>query len=412
MMGAKEVTNSVATERSVPQEIPHENELLKLVDAVRELERDFKLERGFNIFEALNITKQEIRHSRFLAYLLDPQESHGLGDRFLRRILMAAAENHPCLPVPRITLFTQELSNVTVYCERDHFDIAVDLPSLCLLFVIENKVDSHESENQLKNYKERANYRYPDRKFLGSFLTPDGYEGEDADWGALSYSQVVAEIRAILFEATPNADVLIAINHYINLVERNIVTSPALIDACKKIYRTHKAAFELIIEHGQETPLAMAFQGFSTNHSELEATTNRAGIVFFLHKDWKSITNANVADRGRWSSDFPVLFWFRLRDKKLQLTLEVGPILQKAGNERDVLVKNLRTEYSSNREKTSLIFTRVLSMSASLEEDPSSDDVQEAMESLWNKLEKIHGGAQPVTDIVKAWAVKPPSDSQ
>ena len=31
----------------------------------------------FNIFDALRIERMEIRHSNFLAWLLDPNESHG-----------------------------------------------------------------------------------------------------------------------------------------------------------------------------------------------------------------------------------------------------------------------------------------------------------------------------------------------
>ena len=32
----------------------------------------------FNLFEALGIVRQEIRHSDFLAFLLDPRQNHGL----------------------------------------------------------------------------------------------------------------------------------------------------------------------------------------------------------------------------------------------------------------------------------------------------------------------------------------------
>ena len=40
-----------------------------------------------NIFQILRITKNEIRHSNFLSWLLDPNESHKLGDIFLKRFL-------------------------------------------------------------------------------------------------------------------------------------------------------------------------------------------------------------------------------------------------------------------------------------------------------------------------------------
>lgn len=33
-----------------------------------------------NIFRSLSIARMEIRHSNFIAYLLDPRGTHGLGD--------------------------------------------------------------------------------------------------------------------------------------------------------------------------------------------------------------------------------------------------------------------------------------------------------------------------------------------
>jgi hypothetical protein len=42
----------------------------------------------FNIFRVLKAAKHEIRHSNMLAWLLDQDESHGLGNRFFRRWLM------------------------------------------------------------------------------------------------------------------------------------------------------------------------------------------------------------------------------------------------------------------------------------------------------------------------------------
>lgn len=40
-----------------------------------------------NIFSILGIGESEIRHSNFLSWLLDPNESHELGNRFLIKIL-------------------------------------------------------------------------------------------------------------------------------------------------------------------------------------------------------------------------------------------------------------------------------------------------------------------------------------
>ena len=40
-----------------------------------------------NIFHILKISNTEIRHSNFLSWLLDPSQSHKMGDIFLKRFL-------------------------------------------------------------------------------------------------------------------------------------------------------------------------------------------------------------------------------------------------------------------------------------------------------------------------------------
>ena len=41
----------------------------------------------FNIFEAVGVVRQELRHSDFLAFLLDPRQNHRLDDAFVQRLL-------------------------------------------------------------------------------------------------------------------------------------------------------------------------------------------------------------------------------------------------------------------------------------------------------------------------------------
>jgi hypothetical protein len=55
-----------------------------------ELERLEVLLDEFNIFEALGAVKVELRHSEFLAFLMNPIQSHGLRDVFVKRFLQKA----------------------------------------------------------------------------------------------------------------------------------------------------------------------------------------------------------------------------------------------------------------------------------------------------------------------------------
>ena len=147
--------------------IDYEDEFLAAIDDLRNFERTHKLTTRFNFFEAVNMTRQETRHSRFLSFLLNPQELHRLNDSFLRSVLIAAANEHPSSPVSRLDFSIRDLSDAIVYCERDHFDISIQIPSLKLLVVIENKIDASEGLDQLRRYRELALKRYADYNFMG-----------------------------------------------------------------------------------------------------------------------------------------------------------------------------------------------------------------------------------------------------
>ena len=52
-----------------------------------------------NIFQILRISNNEIRHSNFLSWLLDPNQSHKLGDVFLKRFLREIFSSNKLSPI-------------------------------------------------------------------------------------------------------------------------------------------------------------------------------------------------------------------------------------------------------------------------------------------------------------------------
>ena len=380
-----------------------EQDFLNLMNVLSDFERKFSIRKGFNLFEALNITRQEIRHSRFLAYLLDPNETHGLNDRFLRAILLAVLNENPDARVKRLSVALEDLSDASVYCERDHFDITVQIPALNLLFVIENKVGAAESELQLETYRKRALERYGEYEFLGCFLTPTGYEGTDESWSTLSYGKVCRELALLSEQEILATDVKVALQHYVELVQRRIMASPELIQACRQIYIKHRAAIDLIIEHGQQTTLASAFDQFAEKRPGIEKFGLRSNVVFFQHQSWLHLPGRPQACRETiWTSDFPVRFWFRLENARLSLVLEVGPLLNPSSEQSwNQLVQMIGQRFEGKSPRGAK-YTRVKRYDIPLSDDASVDEVAEAMERAWSKL---GGDKAPelVSAAVQAW---------
>ncbi|MBK4735229.1 PDDEXK-like family protein [Noviherbaspirillum pedocola] len=366
-----------------------ETELLSLLESLEHFEHTSSLSSQFNIFEAVNMARQEIRHSRFLAYLLDPSQPHGLDDRFLKAVIFAAAENHTLLPIPKLQLAIADYSEARVYCERDHFDISVEIPDLKLLFVIENKIGAGEREGQLIDYRKNAQKLYPEYKFFGCFLTADGYVGEDMEWASLSYSAITSSLRKLEQTGMLSPAVQMAIDHYVKLIEKRVMASKELIEACKRIYRQHRTALDLIYEHGSESLLGQAYIEFQEKHPSLgSALELRKEFLSFVPKSWANMENFDVADLSKWKTSCPIKFWLTTDAEHLHLKLEVGPVDGKKNFSRESFVAKLRKAFKSRENRrTGDVFTRILSRKVKLDEDAGVEHFAASLEKLWQQID-------------------------
>lgn len=102
-------------------------------------------EEAFNIFRLLRKETDEVNlHSRFLAELLNPKGSHGMGDAYLR-LFLEQCEFTPAafhVPTARVTR------------ERDRIDILIrnDLQAI----IIENKIWAGDQDRQLERYARKV----------------------------------------------------------------------------------------------------------------------------------------------------------------------------------------------------------------------------------------------------------------
>src|SRR5262245_58098 len=115
----------------------------------------------FNIFDAVGIARTEIRHSNFLAFLLDPAETHGHGQLFLNALLMdflkrASPDLRPLSP---IELDGTELREVTVQREWGRVDLLITASEPPLVVAVENKIGSSEHSDQLNRYEQLVKQR-------------------------------------------------------------------------------------------------------------------------------------------------------------------------------------------------------------------------------------------------------------
>ena len=84
---------------------------------------------GFNIFEAIGVVRQEIRHSNFIAFLLDPFENHRLGDLFLKKLLICVFLKRENPPLSPIGIDIADFEDVEIRREWRNIDILIYSPS-------------------------------------------------------------------------------------------------------------------------------------------------------------------------------------------------------------------------------------------------------------------------------------------
>jgi hypothetical protein len=260
-----------------------------------------RLASGFNLFEMIGATRNELRHSTLLSNLMDPNASHGLGDAFLRRFLDAASagfagvgeSNHARL----LKHFTT--SDVVVRREFGHIDICLSSQISNMVIIVENKIGTSEHSNQLSRYLEFINARFPGYGRMGVYLTPDGTFASDATYAPVSYSSVADAVNSIVIEQGAGHDpsVVLVLSHYERMLRRHVVSDSELAQLCREIYQRHKAAIDLINQHRPtitqtlldivQTDASVVFKGAPKNGRHIQFTVSQWDTEYLFTNKWR-----------------------------------------------------------------------------------------------------------------------------
>lgn len=310
-------------------EIVSRTALESLVVDNSDLERLEQLLGQFNIFEALGAVRHELRHSDFLGFLLDPRQNHGLGDDFVRLFLqkiLASAESHQN-PISLVDLDVWDLNEIEVFREWQNIDILLVENALKLAIIIENKIGSSEHSNQLQRYRQIAAQRYPDWKLISIFLTPDGDTPTDEFYIAADYTTVCGIVERLTEKraSTIGADVRTLMSHYGQMLRRHIVSESEIAELCRRIYRKHRLALDLIFEHrpDQQVEIAEIIKNLISSESDLQLDASSKSYIRFSPVEWyiPKLTQG----QGWTPSGQMLLFEVRNRADKLSLVLHIGP---------------------------------------------------------------------------------------
>ncbi len=271
--------------------------LHKALEAFADAEQNpdlLRLERllsRFNLFEAVGVVRHELRHSDFLAYLLNPSQHHGLGAVFLKGLLQAVLlTTEGASAVSPSELDVWDLSQAVVQREWHHIDILVidDINRFAVL--IENKVDTGEHSGQLKRYYSDVCSHYPGYNVVALFLTPDGDAPSSNAYHAVSYTLVCQVIEKIAQDsrATRDGEIVMVLKHYAQMLRRHIVSDSDVAELCRSIYQKHRQALDSIFEHrpDQQAQIGQYVKRLIQETPTLDLGAVAKGWVVFVPTEW------------------------------------------------------------------------------------------------------------------------------
>ena len=236
-----------------------------------------------NIFHAVGMQTQEVKHSNFLAWLFDLNRPHGLGNDFLRRFVEKlfiyqnldggkARSNRTILEEaglhtysdaqsfysdPKIKIITEK----TILGGDRRMDIYIESRATKTVLVIENKVFTSTHDEQLQAYEDKLqNLGAGWRKIL-VYLTPKGDIPTDDGvynprWCIFDYNVILQIMREMLeahklmLRKFKYMRVKFLMEDYIDMVNFEILdNNPEIYSMCKKIRKEHADALEILMRY-------------------------------------------------------------------------------------------------------------------------------------------------------------------
>lgn len=375
-----------------------------------DLTRIEEIANPFNIFEALGIVRQETRHSNFLAWLLDPTQSHQLADSFLKRFLMQSssrARESGIETISPIDVDVWDLAETEVRREWRNVDVMLINDARNFVCVIENKIHASEHGDQLRRYRQLTNEAYPGWSHHFVFLTATGEEPSDnAHYVTVTYDDVCETIEYVQkTKGSAISDELeIALSHYVAMVRRHIMPNLELEELCRRIYSKHRQALDLIFEHRPDLQSDLQREILEMLKGEPDFIQDHSSkqYIRFLPKAWD--TDKMRRGEGWTQSHRMLLLQFANRPDSLTLTLHTGPGDQEVREELFNLVLEVGVPFRPNQKTLPPKWLQIYDKRILKPKDYEEPDIEQMMirvRKAWSDfktvdLSKIHEALEPV----------------
>ncbi len=345
----------------ITQSAPSYDELEALFvnnDALQRIEASLN---RFNPIKVMKMEGMEIRHSAILAWLLNPKETHGLGDHFLRAFLSEAIKGDSGKKPNALQISQSDMRDADVRCEWNNIDIFILSPQNRWAFIVENKVHSRQHKGQLTKYRERIMELFRAQRttqafvstidIRGVFLTLHEEIAEDTEYTSIKYNKICSFLKRYLEQEAYllSPEVTTFLTHYLHILEELTGMSKErseMENLARQLYRDHKKVLDFVIEHGSGSDFALAVHRvFGDNPKRAEQviiggtkyiysglTKNNVSFLPFSWFEALDGTNRQWPGCESWWGGYPFIVWVEIvagddgAKGHIKLNAEVGPI--------------------------------------------------------------------------------------
>lgn len=405
---------------------------------------------SFNVLKILKLENHEIRHSNILSWLLNPKENHSLRDYFLRKVvehLILIDENSSNPQYEKVSeVLNYSLMDSHVYREvktnmNRFIDLLIVNEQLKTVFLIENKLYSTESENQLDDYLDYIQHSFEEYTVIPIYLTLDGEEPSNSQYFILTYERIESILNTVLmlYKDQLNDNVHKFIEDYDQVLKERFYPNQNQILQAIDIYRNHKQTIDVLFEetstsykelkfesgyhfefitkykntinyifkHGQNI-LAYSFENFINQQFNDEVLYKaHPTLPYLLPPEWEAISNIHIKDPYYWFGKGLVVWFEQTKDSRLRMIAEIGPIEYSARLSIIEQLEGVGLSFKKSSKLEKAKYTRFFSKKIDVNKWDDMDELVQAMSELYNSSEftliriqmaAILNGWLPVTD--------------
>lgn len=262
-------------------------------------------------FDAVGMTDQEVKHGRFLQYVLDPARPHGFGAECLRAFLRSVATKlaDAGLGFAPLDVHLMELDAATVHRERDAIDLLIEVPQDKLVIAIELKINASEHSGQLGRYRSIVERDWPDHKHLLLFLTKRGEapSADGAGWHAISLQPVADTLAGVAARQVGAPEARMMLAAYVAMLRREHLTDDRLEQLAVALWREHREALDFLMQRRPDARYALLGQLLDRQAEIAVKLSQATGLnivperstksqVFFGVADWDGVPGMTSAD--------------------------------------------------------------------------------------------------------------------